>query len=70
MQKLLLCCSFARLDFPLKNKLRQTGCSSLLTLTENYTFSKVSEKLLGATKLLFKVSQGFNNFFGGRKLGS
>lgn len=70
MQKLLLCCGFTQLDFPLKNKLGQPGCSSLLILAENFAFSDLLEKVLGATKLLFKVSQGFNNFFGGRKLQS
>lgn len=70
IQKLMLCCCFTQLDFPLKDKLRHTECYLLLTLTENVTFSDLLEKKLGSSKLLFAVRQEFNNLVSGRRLRS
>lgn len=75
----LCCCLYAETAalllfhpvwFPTEEQAGTDWVLFLLTLTENYTFPDLLEKALGTPKLLFRVSQCFNNFFGGKKLRS
>lgn len=70
MQKLLLCRGSTPLDLPLKNKLRQGWMLVAAYTKRKLHFLRPIGKVLDAAKLLFKVSQGFNDFCGGSKLRS